>query len=79
MIANALRTIADLYGWVLIARVIVSWLPVDPFSPWVRFLHEATEPVLAPIRRVLPPLGGFDLSPMVALLLLELVKRAILG
>lgn len=79
MIANLLRLIADVYALVLIARVVVSWLPVDPDSTAIRYLHEITEPVLAPIRRVLPVLGGFDFSPLVALLLLEWIKILVVG
>jgi len=79
VIANLLRLIADVYALVLIARVVVSWLPVDPDSTAIRYLYQITEPVLAPIRRVLPVLGGFDFSPLVALLLLEWIKILVVG
>jgi YggT family protein len=73
---NPLCAIGQLYVIVLIARAIFSWFPISPGSalvPIVRFLHAVTEPILAPLRRVIPPLGMFDISFLVALLLLELL------
>ncbi len=69
---KALATVLDialnLYMWLIIIRALLSWVNPDPFNPIVRFLYGITEPVLARIRRVLPPLGGIDLSPLVAIL-----------
>ena len=57
------------YQLILLARVLMSWLPnLDPNNPIARFLYQVTEPVLAPIRSALPPLGGIDLSPLVVFL-----------
>ena len=54
------------YIWILLARVVVSWVDADPYNPIVRFLYGATEPVLERVRRVLPLYaGGFDFSPIV--------------
>jgi YggT family protein len=60
---------------VILGRVLMSW--VDPtFSrPIARFLYEATEPILAPIRRVLPQTGMFDFSPLIVLLTLGVILR----
>lgn len=64
----------------LILRVILSWIPgVDHSHPAVHFVDRATTPVLAPIRRFLPPAGGLDLSPMVAILLLILAQRLVMN
>jgi YggT family protein len=52
----------------ILARVLLSWFPMNPGNPIVRSLHEITEPVLAPFRRIIPRLGMFDLSPLAALL-----------
>jgi YggT family protein len=70
-----LHLLLELYSLVLLASVILSWLPLDAENPLVRLIRAATEPVLEPIRRVLPPVGGFDLSPMVLLLALQLLQR----
>jgi YggT family protein len=64
----------------LLLRVILSWVPgVDDRHPAVQFVQRATAPVLAPIRRVLPPAGGLDLSPMVAILLLIVTQRIVVN
>ncbi|NJN19438.1 MAG: YggT family protein [Oscillochloris sp.] len=71
-----------LFNVLLIAifgRVLISW--IDPMGNMriTQILHEITEPVLGPIRSVIPSLGMFDLSPIVAILLLQLIQRLILG
>jgi YggT family protein len=63
--AQALNMILWLYMWIVIARAVISWVNPDPYNPVVRFLVNATEPVLWRIRRVLPMLGGIDFSPMI--------------
>jgi YggT family protein len=61
--------------WLLIlARVIISFTRMDPYNPIRRTVYELTEPILAPIRRILPPTSGLDFSPLIALLLLELLR-----
>ncbi len=56
----------QIYQFLIIARVLLSWLPnVDYSNPIVQFLYQATEPVLAPIRNALPQMNGLDLSPIV--------------
>ncbi|MFO7180080.1 MAG: YggT family protein [Pseudomonadota bacterium] len=69
-----LSVLLDAYSLVVLAAVVVSWLPVSPHHPVVRFLAALTEPLLTPIRRILPPFGGFDLSPMVLLLGLRALR-----
>ncbi len=61
----------------ILARVILSWFRFDPYHPLSLFLHQVTEPILAPIRRLLPPTGMIDFSPLVALLLLQVVQIVI--
>lgn len=78
-IAQLLDVVFDLYMIVLLIRVIVSWVRFDPRHPLVHLLYSVTEPVLAPIRSVLPDTGGLDLSPVVAMLLLSLLERILLG
>lgn len=75
-----LRQFVDiLFGvlWLAImARVLLSWLPNLPANPITQFVYDITEPLLAPLRRWIPPLGGMiDLSPMVAMLLLYLLQQ----
>ncbi|BCO07641.1 YggT family protein [Desulfolithobacter dissulfuricans] len=56
------------YIWIVIGRAVISWVNADPYNPIVRFLVQATEPLLVRIRRVLPVMGGIDLSPMILIL-----------
>jgi YggT family protein len=67
-VAYILKIVLDIYMWVIIARAILSWVNPDPYNPIVKFLYRATEPVLYRVRRVLPDMGGLDLSPLVVLL-----------
>ena len=67
-------TLIDLYSIVVLAAVVMSWVQADRRHPLVQWVYSMTEPVLAPIRRVLPPLGGLDLSPMVLLVVLRVVR-----
>lgn len=78
-------TVIDLYFYIVIAMIILSWLfafnVVNMNNQFVRQLHyiigRLTEPVLTPIRKVLPDLGGIDLSPMVLLLGLFFLRNLI--
>jgi YggT family protein len=58
----------DLYSLIVVAAVVVSWINVPHDHPAARLLQRLTEPLLAPIRKVLPPLGGIDFSPVVLLI-----------
>ena len=58
----------DVYSLIVVASVVVSWTNVPREHPAVRWLHRLTEPVLAPIRKVLPPMGGIDFSPLALLI-----------
>src|SRR5687767_14837389 len=58
----------------LIVRVISSWLPISPSSRWVRWSYLLSEPILAPMRRIVPNLGGLDLTPILAYFLLNLIE-----
>lgn len=64
-----------IYVWLIIARAIISWVNPYPYHPVVRFLHRATEPILAPARRIIPPIYGLDLSPIVVIFLIYLLKE----
>ncbi|CAB4605488.1 unannotated protein [freshwater metagenome] len=63
--------LVQIYMYAIFARSILSFFPIrydSPMAPVVAFLTRITEPALAPIRRVLPPMGGFDLSPLVLII-----------
>lgn len=62
----------------IVVRVISSWLPISPYSAWVRWSYQISEPVLAPFRRIIPNLGGLDISPIVAYILLNILEGLML-
>ena len=61
----------------IFARAIVSWFPIDPKGPIVRALDAVTEPILEPLRRVVPRVGMIDLTPMVAIILIFVISAAL--
>ena len=67
-IAGVLGLVLTLYMYIVIARALVSWVNPDPRNPIVRFLHNATEPLLYRVRRVVPYMGGIDFSPLVVII-----------
>jgi len=70
-LAKILGLALNIYMWIVIARAILSWVNPDPYNPIVRFLYNATEPVLYAIRKRVPLFfGGIDFSPMVVILIL---------
>jgi YggT family protein len=75
-LAQVLDILLWLYMWIVLGRVIVSWVNADPANPIVRFLHIATEPVLERVRQWLPlQAGGFDLSPLLVWLAILFLQR----
>ena len=58
-------------------RAILSWFSMDPRSPLIQILDQITEPLLSPLRRVVPRLGMIDITPLVAIILLQFLSRAI--
>ncbi len=72
--------VLGLYSWVIIAAALITWVSPDPRNPIVLFLRQVTEPVLAPVRRLLPPwkTGGLDFSPLIVILAIQFVERVIL-
>ena len=68
-----LGSLIQIYSLVVLVSVIGSWVGSD--HPIFEYADRLTEPALAPIRRILPPVGGFDLSPMVLLIVLSLVSQ----
>jgi YggT family protein len=67
-IAGVLGLVLTLYMYIVIARALVSWVNPDPRNPIVRFLYNATEPLLYRVRRVVPYMGGIDFSPLVVII-----------
>jgi YggT family protein len=76
---EVVNLVFQIYIFIVIARALVSWVNPDPYNPIVRFLHNATDPVLERMKRVLPlQFSGIDLSPIALLLLLSVVEQVLL-
>ena len=78
VLVNFIRLLVTVAWVLLIVRVVLSWTnPMGGGGGLVAFVYQATEPILAPIRRVLPPTSGVDWSPLIAMLLLGVVLRVV--
>ena len=79
---TALAKIADIlltiYMYIVIGRAVISWVNPDPYNPIVNFLYRATEPVLRRVRRMIPYLGGMDLSPLIVILAIYFLKEFVI-
>ncbi len=78
-VAYVLEFVLTIYMYIIIARAIVSWVNPDPYNPIVSFLYRATEPVLYRVRRILPDLGGLDLSPLVVILAIFFLQKFVIN
>lgn len=80
-IARVIELGFSIYIFIVIARALISWVSPDPYNPIVRFLHNATDPALYRLRRLLPFLqaGSFDLSPIALLILLSIVQQVLVS
>jgi len=79
-VAEILDMLLHLYMWAIIINALISWVNPDPYNPIVRFLYKITEPVLAPLRRIIPirSMGiGIDPSPILAIFIIVFLRRAI--
>lgn len=79
------NTLIDLIGLagqaltlLLIAGALISWVQPDPSHPVVRLLSRLTEPILSPIRKLLPPMGGMDFSPLIAIIAIQFLVRILI-
>ncbi|MEO6345139.1 MAG: YggT family protein [Candidatus Limnocylindria bacterium] len=77
VLVNFIRLFVTVLWFLLIARVVLSWTNPRGGGGLVAFIYQATEPILAPIRRVLPATSGVDFAPLVAMLLLGVILRVV--
>jgi YggT family protein len=68
----------NLYSFVLIAYAIMSWIKMDAEHPTKKFLGKIVDPVLKPVKKIIPPVGGFDLSLLAVLFLIQLIRTTLL-
>ncbi|MBP7686299.1 MAG: YggT family protein [Thermoflexales bacterium] len=78
-VIQLVQTLFEVYSFILLARVLTSWVQIDPYNPIVRILYQLTEPLLGAIRRFLPQTGMMDFSPIVAFVLITIVERIVVS
>ena len=74
-VAKLLNFILGAYIWIVIGRAVISWVNPDPYNPIVKFLRQVTDPLLVKIRQFVPIMGGFDLSPMILILVIMFLQN----
>jgi YggT family protein len=75
MSARLIEIFLQVLCFLIVLRAIMSWVNPDPFHPLVQFLNKATDPVLAPFRKFMPPLGPMDISPAIAVILIYSIQK----
>lgn len=80
LLIQIIDTTFRLYSYLILARIFLTWIPIDHYNPVVQFIYKITEPILAPFRIILP-LGnvGLDLSPIIVFFLLNLLRGGIIN
>ncbi|MDD2352488.1 MAG: YggT family protein [Candidatus Caldatribacteriota bacterium] len=76
---NIINIVFRIYSYIILARIFLSWLPVDRSNPIIKLIYQATEPILAPFRVIIPLGGmGIDLSPIIVYFLLNLLRTSLI-
>lgn len=77
--------LALVVGWVfsfvriaILVRVVSSWLPISPYSPWIRWAFIVSEPILKPLRQIIPSMGAIDITPIIAYFIIGFLQGAVL-
>lgn len=77
-LVDLISLVSKAYSFLILGRVIISWVNPDPSNTLVKLLNSATEPVLRPVRNLLPSMGGFDFSPIVVLIGLQVLTNLLI-
>ena len=75
---EAVSFILVLFNLLIIAQVLMSWVQLDPYHPVAQFIFQATEPFLKPVRDLLPPAAGLDFSPLIVLIVVQILGRILI-
>ena len=78
-LAILVNGICQIFYWLLFARIVVTWLPVDPYHAAVQFLVQATDPILAPFRKIPLQIGVLDLTPIFAFVAIFFVRNVLVS
>ena len=78
-LVQIINFIGDILILTIIVQSIMSWITRNPYNPFYRILSRITDPILIPIRRFMPDLGGLDISPIIAIILIEIIRKVLLS
>ncbi len=74
-IVQLLSGLLTLLTWAVIARALLSWIRPNPNNPLVRLLYRVTDPIMRPIEQIVPTFGGLDVSPIIAIVLIQVIQK----
>jgi YggT family protein len=72
-VAHLLKTILYIYLFIIIVQVIISWINPDAYNSITMIMYQLSEPILRPVRQIIPSAGGFDFSPLIILVIINLL------
>lgn len=78
ILITAVRVAFEVYTYLLIIRILLSWVRHNPYQPIIRFIYEVTDPYLNIFKRIIPPFGAVDFSPIVAFFVLQILRNIVL-
>ena len=76
-LVHFINILFEVLSLAVLIRILLSWIRIDPYNRFVQMLYQITDPILEPFRRIIPPIGMIDISPIVALLVLQVLQRII--
>ena len=79
MVYDVVNLAFEVMMWLVVIRCILSFIRHNTYQPIIRFIYDITEPIMAPFRRLLPPAGGIDFSPIIVWMVLMLLRNLVLG
>lgn len=78
-IIDVINALFNLMMILIVVRALMSWFRPDPYHPVVRFIYRITSKILDPIQKIVPAIAGLDLSPIIAIFLIQIVQRIVIG
>jgi len=76
---GVLGLVLNFFFWAILIQVILSWVAPQSQNPAVALIYQITDPIMAPVRKLLPPMGGMDFSPIITFMLIQLAKILVVG
>ncbi|MBV1872814.1 MAG: YggT family protein, partial [Gammaproteobacteria bacterium] len=76
---GVLGLVLNFFFWAILIQVVLSWVAPQSNNPAVALIHQITEPIMAPARKLVPAMGGMDFSPIITFMLIQLMKILVVG